>query len=189
MYSARCSCEGSALPVRCTERDWHPLSFAVIWLNMKTNSLGTMFALRTTHNSVTLRSPANIPEVLVHIQEESVRSWFHFSFAFLLLLCFSFLFFFSFSLHCFIASIAPATNIRWMKGDVNYPISGSLLIVCCNLNKSVHAWLQQQQEGGRHAGPLSSGATAVPTRAFNAHTGFMNLQGSLLQQGPSPSRK
>lgn len=57
-----------------------------------------------------------------------------------------FLFFFPFYFHRIVLLLTPATNIRWMKGDVNYPISGSLLIVCCNLNKSVHAWLQQQRE-------------------------------------------
>lgn len=170
VYPARCSCEGSALPVRCTECDWHPLSFAVIWLNMKTNSLGMMFALGTTYHSVPLRSPANISEVLVHILEESVCSSVRIS----LLICFSaspLLFFFSFHFHCIVSTLSPATNIRGMKGDVNYPISGSLLIVCCNLNKSVHAWLQQQQEEeiDMQVPPPSLWGFSTQTQACTAH--------------------
>lgn len=104
-----------------------------------------MFALGTTYHSVPLRSPANISEVLVHILEESVCS----SVTISLFICFSaspLLSFSSFLFHHIVSTLSPATNIRGMRGDINYSISGSLLIVCCNLNKSAHTWLQQQQE-------------------------------------------
>lgn len=170
MYSARCSCEGSALPVRCTEHDWHPLSFAVIWLNMKMNSLGTMFALGTTYRSVTLRNPANISEVLVQVQESvcssvTISLFLHFPASSLF-----FFSFFSFDFHRIVSLLAPATNIRWMKGDVNYPISGSLLIVCCHLNKSVHAWLQQQQEEETEVQVLPAWVPLPSLQGFSMHT-------------------
>lgn len=92
------------------------------------------------------QKPANISEVLVHILEESVCSSVRIS----LFICFSasplLYFFSSFLFHCIVSTLSPATNIRGMKGDINYSISDSLLIACCNLNKSEHAWLQQQQE-------------------------------------------
>lgn len=71
------------------------------------------------------------------------------NFAFRLLSCFSspFLFLFSLHFHNAVSLLTPATNIRRLWGDVNYPISGSLLIFCCDLSKSVRTWLQQQQEG------------------------------------------
>ena len=92
-------------------------------------------------------------------------------FTFHLLSCFSaFLFFFSFHFHCIVSLLAPATNIRWMKGDVNYPISGSLLIVCCNLNKSVHAWLQQQQERETDGQVPSARVPLTSLQGLSTHT-------------------
>lgn len=58
-----------------------------------------------------------------------------------------------------------------MEGDVNYSISGSLLIGCCNLNKSAHAWLQQQQEEEEdvQVPPPSLPGFSTQTQACTAH--------------------
>lgn len=141
-----------------------------------------MFALGTTYHSAPLRSPANISEVLVHILEESVCSSVRIS----LFICFSasslLSFFSSFLFHCIVSALSPATNIRGRKGDINYSISGSLLIACCNLNRSAHAWLQQQQEE-------EADVQVTPPTLRGFSTQKTNLHSSLLQQEPSPCRK
>lgn len=113
------------------------------------------------------QKPSKYIRSLVHILKESVCSSVRIS----PLICFSasplLFFFFSALSQCF----SPATNIRGMKGDVNYSIRGSLLIVCSNLNKSVQAWLQQQQEKETEvpAPPSSLWGFSTQTQACTAH--------------------
>lgn len=94
------------------------------------------------------------------------------NFTFHVLSCFSsaFLFLFSLHFHNAVSLLTPATNIRCLKGDVNYPISGSLLIFCCDLNKSVRTWLQQQQEGELDMQVASARVPLPSLQGLSVHT-------------------